>query len=258
MTPRNARRSLKVAARVKPREGSVLVFPHGKGEGLLPDPLHEGSPVRSGCKMIIRTDLMFVQSGSGNGNGNGSGVKREVEVKSEAVLGIERLLEAAVRQVCRDAWDEAGMNMDVRCSPNVDYELECSCVERLFWWAFRRQRVEEKAQERQRGREQSGPVVAVESDYGVRRSVSRSELAALVVEAIPRNRWLAFVAVSKGGSAKIYMISAAFAQTRLAAGLVCCGMCGKFVDRENGLEWHLRTAHRLADHNAGNLWHRIA
>ena len=44
---------------VTPKQGSILIFPHGKIAGCYPDPLHEGSKVLSGEKTIIRTDLMF-------------------------------------------------------------------------------------------------------------------------------------------------------------------------------------------------------
>ena len=47
------------AVSVEPRTGDVLVFPHGKQPGCYPDPLHEGSLVRTGRKTIIRTDVMF-------------------------------------------------------------------------------------------------------------------------------------------------------------------------------------------------------
>ena len=50
---------LRVAARVEPRRGDVLVFPHGKFSGCHPDPLHEGSLIRRGEKLLIRTDLVF-------------------------------------------------------------------------------------------------------------------------------------------------------------------------------------------------------
>ncbi len=48
-----------VVARVVPRAGDVLVFPHGRANGCHPDPLHEGAEVTRGTKTIIRTDVMF-------------------------------------------------------------------------------------------------------------------------------------------------------------------------------------------------------
>ena len=50
---------LKPVSRVAPKRGDILVFPHGKFKGCHPDPLHEGSLVRHGEKLIIRTDLVF-------------------------------------------------------------------------------------------------------------------------------------------------------------------------------------------------------
>jgi hypothetical protein len=55
-------------ARVRPRAGDCLIFPHGDVEGGFPNPLHEGSAVRrrlgaasAADKCIIRTDIMFVE-----------------------------------------------------------------------------------------------------------------------------------------------------------------------------------------------------
>ncbi|KII84771.1 hypothetical protein PLICRDRAFT_146256 [Plicaturopsis crispa FD-325 SS-3] len=45
---------------VKPRQGSVLVFPHGDTKGSL---LHEGSPVLAGGKYVIRTDVLYTTPG---------------------------------------------------------------------------------------------------------------------------------------------------------------------------------------------------
>ena len=35
------------------------MFPHGKHPGWHPDPLHEGSLVRTGYKTIIRSDVVY-------------------------------------------------------------------------------------------------------------------------------------------------------------------------------------------------------
>jgi len=42
---------------VKPRQGSILVFPHGETHALL----HEGSPVTEGGKFVIRTDVLYTK-----------------------------------------------------------------------------------------------------------------------------------------------------------------------------------------------------
>lgn len=44
---------------VEPRQGSVLVFPHGDSEYSL---VHEGSAVTSGTKYVIRTDVLYANS----------------------------------------------------------------------------------------------------------------------------------------------------------------------------------------------------
>ncbi len=43
------------ARSVVPRQGSVLVFPHGSSDS----PVHEGSPVTIGTKYVIRTDVLY-------------------------------------------------------------------------------------------------------------------------------------------------------------------------------------------------------
>lgn len=50
---------------IKPRQGDILIFPHGRHLGCYPDPLHEGSTILSGRKTIIRTDLIYNNSNSG-------------------------------------------------------------------------------------------------------------------------------------------------------------------------------------------------
>ena len=44
---------------VTPKQGGVLIFPHGRHKGCYPDPLHEGSTILSGRKTIIRTDIIY-------------------------------------------------------------------------------------------------------------------------------------------------------------------------------------------------------
>jgi hypothetical protein len=44
---------------VTPKQGDVLIFPHGRHAGCHPDPLHEGSVILSGRKTIIRTDIIY-------------------------------------------------------------------------------------------------------------------------------------------------------------------------------------------------------
>ncbi|CAE8698676.1 unnamed protein product, partial [Polarella glacialis] len=59
LTPHCDRSSLVVATQVKPRAGDALVFPHGLHPGCHPSPLHEGSLVGRGEKLLVRTDVMF-------------------------------------------------------------------------------------------------------------------------------------------------------------------------------------------------------
>jgi|EP00505_MAST-04D_sp_SCG-Rhode-Island_P002072 hypothetical protein len=63
-TPRNllskVQNECSSTVRVVPSCGDILVFPHGRMPGCFPDPLHEGSVIKSGRKSIIRTDVVFV------------------------------------------------------------------------------------------------------------------------------------------------------------------------------------------------------
>jgi hypothetical protein len=66
-----------IIASVRPRTGSILVFPQGVGEAAVDHarqhwPLHEGSPVLSGRpKYVIRSDALFVTQNMDNGVVNG-------------------------------------------------------------------------------------------------------------------------------------------------------------------------------------------
>eukprot|EP00746_Dinoflagellata_sp_MGD_P014080 gnl/MRDRNA2_/MRDRNA2_130689_c0_seq1.p1 gnl/MRDRNA2_/MRDRNA2_130689_c0~~gnl/MRDRNA2_/MRDRNA2_130689_c0_seq1.p1 ORF type:complete len:299 (-),score=43.23 gnl/MRDRNA2_/MRDRNA2_130689_c0_seq1:82-924(-) len=59
LTPLCDRGSLAIAAQVSPRKGDILIFPHGLHKGAHPSPLHEGSIIRSGEKLLVRTDVMY-------------------------------------------------------------------------------------------------------------------------------------------------------------------------------------------------------
>jgi hypothetical protein len=54
--PSEAKMGTLEARGVKPRKGSVCVFPHGKAAGSL---LHEGSGVTRGAKYVIRTEVLY-------------------------------------------------------------------------------------------------------------------------------------------------------------------------------------------------------
>ena len=50
----------RVTARVRPKRGAVLFFPHGAGSGCSPSPLHEGSAILGESKKyVVRTDAFF-------------------------------------------------------------------------------------------------------------------------------------------------------------------------------------------------------
>ena len=104
------------------------------------------------------------------------------------------------------------------------------------------------------------------SDYGVARSVSRAELASLLVAALimppltspaesagqeAARLQLAAVRVLEGESGAIQLTSVGRMADMAQEGRVSCVHCGRFVvGRTGGLEWHLKTAHglQLKDH----------
>ena len=50
---------LSILKQIVPHAGDVLIFPHGNHQGCHSNPLHEGSLVRSGEKILLRSDIMF-------------------------------------------------------------------------------------------------------------------------------------------------------------------------------------------------------
>lgn len=81
LTPKCSRSALSVCAAVTPRAGDALVFPHGLHKGCFPSPLHEGSLVTRGEKLLIRTDVVYYcatpKGRKGRAGGGGSGRRGE-------------------------------------------------------------------------------------------------------------------------------------------------------------------------------------
>ena len=79
---------LESISKVVPLRGDILVFPHGKFKGCYQDPLHEGSILTRGEKVIIRTDLVFAAAPkpkSGRKQYKKRGKKRDKDEMSEAL-----------------------------------------------------------------------------------------------------------------------------------------------------------------------------
>jgi len=79
LTVKQERHELSIAASVAPCCGDVLVFPHGRHPGCHPNPLHEGSPVVTGEKLLIRTDVMYNCALSKKGKRQGNVAVTSVE-----------------------------------------------------------------------------------------------------------------------------------------------------------------------------------
>jgi hypothetical protein len=61
-----------VARGVRPRAGNILVFPHGDTAGAL---VHEGSPVTSGAKFVVRSEVLYERPPKGAGGRRVTGAR---------------------------------------------------------------------------------------------------------------------------------------------------------------------------------------
>eukprot|EP00439_Symbiodinium_sp_Y106_P030471 s3503_g3.t1 len=117
LTPQCDRESLRVAAAIRPRAGDALVFPHGLHPGCHPSPLHEGSEVLSGEKLLVRTDIM-----------NYHGAYGQVQDMAEGPLPSAPLIPAAQGEDGRD--DESS---PIEVSPSATREDPGNCPKPSRW-----------------------------------------------------------------------------------------------------------------------------
>ncbi|CAK9077200.1 Espin (Autosomal recessive deafness type 36 protein) (Ectoplasmic specialization protein) [Durusdinium trenchii] len=235
---------LRVQARVTPRRGDALIFPHGNFPGCHPNPLHEGSVVVRGSKSILRSDIMF-RPAEKCALPPPTSKRREGKPKagSAAQLAIaeqvEAILNARLSQIAPEFADEASGSILVAREAGGP-EMRCDLANKVFWKAF----ADESRRRRQRGEDK---VAAFSSDLGLTRELTRVELAELIVASLPDDHPLAFVGVTSGAS--IVLNSKLHRLQMHEAQMIMCETCGKFLRSSGGLEWHMKRVHKVATHS---------
>lgn len=242
---------LEVAAKVVPRKGDVLVFPHGWTSGCHPNPLHEGSTVVSGEKCILRTDVVYK---------NPMRTPRNQTVKDRSSINSslnQNLTAAVVRALQGITTLEQATTAAVDCfrkARRADAgDLECTAALNLFWSLAREQRDTTK------GGGAGETTVTVTSAMGLERQFDRRSLAhdlahslvecADAVKGDGDGAGIAAVHVAPGPSGTLVITLRDRLQMEARNGRVPCTACGKFVRAAgDGLQWHLKTAHGIDDH----------
>lgn len=239
---------LEVVARIRPGKGDVLIFPHGNHPGCYPNPLHEGSIVKNGSKIIIRTDIMFVpQSKTSSKKKKKKNVTSKIRESTKEISDIEALLIQAVNEVCPRFANLVQGSVKLDASTNHKApEYNCNIASQIFWAAKKHQDVSSSL-----GASQDLEMVDLTSDYGVARAYSRQTLAEAILRALPslHKSILAYTAVVPGPAASIAFTSRTCSLVRSEMGLVPCPVCGRWVSAaKSGLEWHTKTVHGVIDH----------
>lgn len=147
------------SARVRGGPGDALLFPHGLHAGCHPDPLHEGSVVTDGEKVIIRTDIVFKPQPKPGGSqprrprrapagdrcvgGSEADLATKGPAKSRrhpsdsGVLVAEELVKGALLQLCPEYAGLAKGSVTRQTDPKAA-ELCCTAAAKVYWAAKRR------------------------------------------------------------------------------------------------------------------------
>ena len=120
-------------------------------------------------------------------------------------------------------------------------DLECWGSLRLFWNLFKEQRNKD--------------TVTATSSMGVKRPFTKRSIASFLAGALVEaakdsgDSSIAAVHVSPGPSAVLLITLRVRVEAEAKAGRISCTDCGKFVRAANdGLQWHMKTAHGKTDH----------
>ena len=137
--------------------------------------------------------------------------------------------------------------------------LESTVATQAFWHAFRSSTPSPlQAASGGGGAATGGEKMAViTSEFGVEKTVTRVELAQLIIEAIPTADaqtartspagCLSFAAVAPGVSGSLLLTPKRHWELKSLVGLVGCARCGRFIKSSNqGLEWHMKAVHGMA------------
>lgn len=124
LTPLCDRDSLVIAAQVSPRKGDILIFPHGLHKGAHPSPLHEGSVIRSGEKLLVRTDVMYCPPAS-NKQKNGK-ARKQTQHARDVGEGAETVELKTAQEQSSQLIDsqQAQDNMSESANNNYTFDLE--------------------------------------------------------------------------------------------------------------------------------------
>jgi hypothetical protein len=274
-TPLCARDRLVACAAVAPRRGDALVFPHGAHPGCHPGLLHEGSAVLRGEKLLIRTDVLYSATatrkraqaapqpapqlaaaaapeaaveGEGEGDGDGEGAAAELEAA----------LSRALEEVCPAYAPLARRSVRRVGERGGGADLESAVAAAVFGAAARDARAAAEEEEHAVANgcapsDAAAAVVLLQSRLGLQRSVSRAQLAQLLLDALPPlgagGLRLAALRVAPGESGHIRATTLRRREQMAAEGRVACAQCGRYVmAHTGGLEWHLKTAHGVRVH----------
>eukprot|EP00516_Mucochytrium_quahogii_P006679 CAMPEP_0203756486 /NCGR_PEP_ID=MMETSP0098-20131031/9765_1 /ASSEMBLY_ACC=CAM_ASM_000208 /TAXON_ID=96639 /ORGANISM=" , Strain NY0313808BC1" /LENGTH=712 /DNA_ID=CAMNT_0050648391 /DNA_START=112 /DNA_END=2247 /DNA_ORIENTATION=- len=234
--------NLKIAARVSPRCGDILIFPHGMQSGCYPDPLHEGSLITEGSKCIIRTDVVynFWSKKKALQGTVPEAKKRKTQHGDEKLrLRMECMIRRRLDELC-PALSQLAVGCVKFTGAPQHPELMSNIGNTLFWKTYRTMGFE--------GKPTIDSTVSLVSDYGLEKSYTRLKISQDIVDSFPSNHDLSFACVLQDG--KIYLTSKAYAQQKYDQGFAMCAMCGKFVRAANGgLEWHMKNVHHVSSHS---------
>jgi Ankyrin repeats (3 copies)/2OG-Fe(II) oxygenase superfamily len=244
-TPLCDRSSLTVAAAVTPRAGDVLIFPHGSHPGSYPSPLHEGSMVTSGTKLLLRTDVMFEPRAKSTTDAAPSPAPVPIQVDDPALDEFEAQLGSALQQLS-PLHAHLARGSVKRVGERGGPDLESTVAAKVFWAAAG------EARARGESRRSDGCVV-LQSSYGIERLLTLPQLGALLCDTMapcgPLSQ-LSGVRVAEGAGGTIHSTTRARRDAMASAGRVACDRCGRYVHaRTGGLEWHLKNAHGLVIHS---------
>jgi ankyrin repeat protein len=267
---------LKYVARVRGQAGDILIFPHGSHAGCHPNPLHEGSTVTEGEKILMRTDIVFRPQPKNTRQRRRPATEdsafppqstaRSRQASDLDLQAAEACIRTALAHVCPRFIDVATGSVS-RIADAKAAEFSCNAATRVYWAARRLGQAQASPQSpgasKDAPRASSPPLprtvgesrvdtVVVVSDFGVARSFDRVGLAERVVAAIPQDdtsATFAFLNVADGVAGTIIMTSRARAAAKAEGGLAPCSLCGRFVSVDTmGVEWHMKTVHRITAH----------
>lgn len=146
-------------------------------------------------------------------------------------------------------------------------EMKCKVADIIFWSIYSKQQKEEKHKLSNNNDNDKDITIDIISKYGLQQTYTRRQLAETIIFYISqedRNKFsyisLAPVLImdnnkkkkknrNTNNSGMIYMCTKEYTQVRYNKyNLLLCELCGKYVNKENGLFWHLKNVHDVTKH----------